>query len=141
MRSIGGVLGLMVVGCIKPGGEPAAVALHGDDVEQKGTATLIGDVLSVDGKRVGDGSRRFTLAAGCHTVTNVTTWGGNSSDEAVMAKLPEIPFAVDMMPGKTYVLRISTPAGGANGGDLQISLVEQDEDGSVLREFKPNTQC
>lgn len=142
MRLIGGVLGLVLVGCINPGAEPAAVPLHSDaDVEQKGTATLIGDVQSVDGKRVGDQGKRFTLAAGCHTVTNVTTWGGASSDEAVMAKLPEIPFAVDMVPGKTYVLRIFTPAGGANGGDLQITLVEQDGDGSVTREFKPGTSC
>jgi hypothetical protein len=79
-----GTLGFVAVmaGCVKPGAEAPAHALYDDpSTRPSEAATLIGDVLTIDGKRVAEHGNRFLLEAGCHTVTNVTTWGGSSSDE------------------------------------------------------------
>ncbi len=84
---------------------------------------------------------RFALEPGCHTVTNVRTWGGSDPSAAVMAHLPEIPFAIEMKPGLTYVIRIATVGPVTEGGRLSITAVEQDESGTVLRQFKDGTHC
>jgi hypothetical protein len=131
----------LLVGCISPGREPEAVTINGGDPETEGVATLMGDVQSIDGRRVGHRGKRFLLKPGCYTVTNVTTWGGASPDAAVTAKLPEIPFMVDMRANYTYVVRIGTLGPAERGAELVVTVVEQDEHGNVEREFAPNTHC
>ena len=129
------------VGCIKPGAEPAAVAINTEDAETPGIATLVGDVLSIDGRRVAHQGNRFSLTPGCYTITNLTTWGGASENGSGAAKLPEIPFMVDMRADYTYVMRIGTVGPAEDGAAVVVTVVEQDENGVVEREFKPNTSC
>src|SRR5690349_8551165 len=121
------MVGALLVGCVSGSGEGNGYALYADPADAKeGVATLVGDVASVDGRRVSDYGHRFLLLGGCHTVKTTTTWGGAASDGAVMAHLPEVSFAMDMKVGLTYVVRIGTegPADSASG--VAISAIEQD---------------
>jgi hypothetical protein len=136
-----GLCTLLLSGCVN-GGAPPAYPLFGDErLPSEGAATLIGDVESVDGKSVSEHGHRFSLASGCHTVTNLTTWGGSDPSAAVMAHLPQIPFAIEMKPGLTYVLRIGSVGSAGHGGSLEITAVEQAADGSVLRRFEQGSSC
>lgn len=133
----------LLVGCVSASGD-GWHPLFADpaDASGKGVAKLMGDVESVDGKSVSEHGHRFLLTPGCHTVTNLTTWGGSSADGAVMAKLPQIPFRIDMQAGYTYVLRIGVDREARmEGAQLSVTAVEQDENGQVTRQFKPGTKC
>jgi hypothetical protein len=112
--------------------------LYEDPAEASGgVAKLVGDVGTVDGKAVADMGHTFELTLGCHTVTNVTEWGGNDHSAARMAKLPAIPFAIDMREHHTYVLRI------AMSGDshLVVEAFEQDDRGEVTQRFEQGSSC
>jgi hypothetical protein len=129
------------VGCVGAQDARAYPLYSGAERAPDSVATLEGDVEAVDGTSVSAHGHRFALEPGCHTVTNVKTWGGSDPSAAVTAHLPEIPFAIEMKPGLTYVLRISTVGPVAEGGRLQITAVEQDANGTVLRQFEEGTRC
>jgi hypothetical protein len=102
-----------------------------------GVAKLVGDVGTVDGKPVAHLGHTFELVVGCHTVTNVTEWGGFDPSQAVMAKLPPISFAIDMRAGRTYVLRIAM----VGDRDLAVEAYEQDANGEVTQRFEQGKSC
>ena len=136
-----GIVGVSLGGCVNARNVPAYPLFNVNEHADEAVATLIGDVESVDGTSVSGHGHRFALLPGCHTVTNVTTWGGMDTNAAIMAHLPQVPFAIDMKPGLTYVLRIATVGQVGEGGRLHITAVEQDPDGKVLRQFKPGYGC
>lgn len=141
-RSWVGVLaGLLSAACVNANSEPT-YPLYGDTVVAVDeTAILVGDVEEVDGVSVSKHGHRFALLPGCHTVTNVTTWGGNANDGAIMAHLPQIPFAIVMKTGRTYTLRISLDGPAGEGGRLKVTATEQDPDGNVTAQFPQGTRC
>lgn len=138
---LGLALSLLAGGCVRAR-NVKAYPIYSDPADAfDGTAILIGDVEAVDGVSVSKHGSRFEVPVGCHTVTNLTTWGGMDNSAAVMAKLPQIPFAVDMKAGMTYVLRIGVVGPMGNTGRLEIRLREQDKDGKYTREFQEGTRC
>jgi len=142
-RLIGvGVVGVSLGACVNARNVPAYPLFKTDDpADEVVVATLVGDVESVDGKSVSSHGHRFALLPGCHTVTNVTNWGGMDTNAGIRAHLPEVPFALDMKGGLTYVVRISIVGPVGEGGRVQITAVEQDSSGTVLRKFKPGPGC
>jgi hypothetical protein len=112
-------------------------ALYSDSDGVGGVVKLVGDIGTVDGKAVADLGHTFELPIGCHTVTNVTEWGGHDASAARMAKLPAIPFAVEMRAEHTYVLRIAM----AGDSELVVEAIEQDGSGNVTRRFEQGTSC
>jgi len=132
---------LLLSSCVNGGAEAAYPLFGSERHSPESVATLIGDVESVDGKSVSEHGHRFALVPGCHTVTNLTTWGGWDPSLAVMAHLPQVPFAIDMKPGHTYVLRIAMVGSVGEGGSLEITAVEQAADGSVLKRFQEGSSC
>ena len=136
-----GLAAVSLAACVNARNAPAYPLFGGEAPLADGVATLVGDVESVDGKSVSEHGHRFALLPGCHEVTNVTTWGGMDPNAAIMAHLPQIPFAIDMKGGLTYVLRIATVGPVGEGGRLQITAVEQDADGKVLRQFQEGSSC
>jgi hypothetical protein len=129
------------VGCVRSGNVRGYRLYERDEQPGGDVCTLIGDVESVDGKSVSGHGHRFELLSGCHTVTNVKTWGGADPNAAVMAHLPEIPFNIEMQAGLTYVLRIAIVGQVREGGRIAITAVEQDANGHVLRKFEPGASC
>lgn len=141
LSGVGLMAGLLATACVRADNVkpyPIGDITLGVDA----TATLIGDIESVDGVSVSAHGNRFLVLPGCHTVTNVTTWGGMDPNAAVMAHLPQMPFSMDMKAGLTYVLRIEVVGPvQMQGGRLSITLREQDHDGNVLRKVEAGSHC
>lgn len=144
MKRIGAVLGLVglsATACVRAD-NVKPFRLYDDTADlSQGTATLIGDIEEIDGVSVSAHGNRFSVLAGCHTVTNVTTWGGMEPNAAVMAHLPKMPFSMEMKRDTMYVLRIAIVGAVQEGGRLKVTLREQDADGNVLREIGPGGHC
>ena len=136
-----GLVVSLLVGCVNANNVPSVRLYEGPEEPATEVATLVGDVEEVDGQSVSARGHHFALLPGCHVVTNVTTWGGNDSNAAVMAHLPQIPFAIDMKAGLTYVVRIGIVGPVGEGGKLEITAKEQDAAGNVLRQFEPRGAC
>jgi hypothetical protein len=138
----GGVLVLVALaGCVNSANVKAYRLFQDPSDAFNGTAILIGDVEQFDGVSVSKHGHRFEVLPGCHTVTNVTTWGGMDPNAAVMAHLPQMPFSMEMKAGMTYVLRIAIVGPAQEGGRLRITLREQDADGNVLRTAEAGSHC
>jgi hypothetical protein len=138
---LGWVAGMLAAACVRADNvKPYPLYDEMADLSH-GAATLIGDVEEFDGESVSAHGHRFSVLPGCHTVTNITTWGGMDPNAAVMAHLPQMPFSIDMKPGLTYVLRIAIVGPVQEGGRLKITLREQDDEGNVLREIGPGGHC
>lgn len=131
----------VVVGCVNAANVKAYRLYEDPSGGLEGTAILVGDVEQFDGVSVSAHGHRFEVLPGCHTVTNVTTWGGMDPNAAVTAHLPQLPFSVRMKAGMTYVLRIAIVGPVQEGGRLEITLREQDASGAVLRTLQPGSQC
>lgn len=129
-------VGMALVACVGTSARTNVLYENPADAAH-GVAKLVGDVGTVDGKSVAALGHTFELAAGCHTVTNVTEWGGHDASQAMMAKLPPVPFAIQMKAGYTYVLQIKMSGDHA----LTVEAFEQNEAGEVTARFEQGSSC
>lgn len=101
-------------------------------------AVLTGYVRYVDEVRVASRGGTFRLLPGCHLVRTPPSWGrAEGTHGAVVVKTGEIPFALPMRAGHTYVIEVVVDPVATVMVEAELRAVERDPEGTVTRRFTP----